>query len=644
MNVEFNPSGIDIEINGNCNMACSYCPNSMEDRKHLGEMPPELFSKIINQLRSLNYSGKISFHFYNEPLLSKNFDNYVKQVKRELPLCHIELYTNGTKINSKERLDELLEMGIESFVITKHEGIKKLKVLDLIEELPESEKIKFLIEKHEELYLVNRGGLLKGIGKKNVSNKTPCHIPSIMMAITVDGNVLPCFEDFKETLVMGNVKNSHIKDIWSLPRYVEFREDLLKGHRTKYDICRDCNRENQSMITQGPMFKIGDDELEAVKRVLEKKQLFRYVSEKSECDLFEEELCQKFGIEYAHMVTSGTNALVLAMQSAGIGPGDEVIIPSYTFVATAAAVIKVGAIPVVVNIDDQLGISLEETRLKITERTKAIIPVHMDGICCDMEKICELGQQENLIIIEDACQAFGAKFKGKHLGSWGDYGCFSFNQDKVVTCGEGGVVITKTKENYEKTLLNSDSGYSFSPMNQGKISEVIPYMGGSMRVSEISGAIMRVQMKRVDQMLEAYKIRKKIFLDKLQDLNGFEIIKGRDSEGECCVSLHLKFSDPIKAQLLGKKIRNHKIFMAQPTTRPAHCVWKWSALLGENASYHDKLNPYLNTDIRYDYSKKNYLASIDILYCILKMNIEISMPLNEVHSQAETLREILKGV
>jgi len=639
----FNPTSIEIEINANCNMSCSYCPNSIENRNSLGDMKPELFDKLVSQLREVDYKGKIAFDFYNEPLLSKNFDNYVKKIKKDLPLCQVELFSNGTKINSKERLEELLDIGIDHFCITKHEGLKKLKVEDYIQDLPDHHRRKIQYRNYDNMYLTNRGGVLKDVGEK-INNTTPCYVPSVMMTVTVEGNVLPCFEDFNETLVMGNIEETHIKDIWHSPKFSGFRQDLKDGRRDKYEVCKDCNRVSHNMRNNDEsMYKVGEEELEAVKRVIESRQLFRYRPTKGECDLFEDEMCNKFNVEYAHMVTSGTNALIAALKASGIGPGDEVIIPSYTFVATASAVVNVGAIPVVVNIDDQLGICLDDIERNISDRTKAIIPVHMDGLCCDMEKICTLATEKKLIVIEDACQAFGAKFKGRHLGTWGDFGCFSFNQDKVVTCGEGGVVITKTRENYEKLLLSSDSGYSFSPMHQDKFKEVSPFMGSSMRVSEISGAIMRVQMSRLDSMLDAYKKRKDIFLSKLENVKNIEVINGRDASGECSVSLHLKFSDPITAQLMGKKIRNNRILAAPPSTRPAHCVWKWSSILGKNASNNDKLNPYLNTDREYDYSKKKFLSSIDILFCVLKINIEMSMSIGEVQAQAETLRQLLTG-
>jgi radical SAM protein with 4Fe4S-binding SPASM domain len=641
MNNSFSPNLINIEINGSCNMACSYCPNVLSNRKSLGDMDPKLFDSLIEQLVDLEYTGRIAFEFYNEPLLAKNFNDFVRKIKKNLPRCHIVLYTNGTKINTEARLNELFDIGIDEFFITKHEGLKSLKVENLIDDLPISLRKKITFRGHDDVYFVNRGGLLSDLGTKDFNQKTPCFVASVMMVVTVEGNVLPCTEDFQEKLIMGNIKDTHVREIWSSLKYTEFREDLRQGRRSKYDVCNKCNRESQSFLDEKPIFHSCENEVSAVSRVINNKQLFRYKTSKSECDHFEDELCSMLNIDYAHLVNSGTNALILALQAAGIGPGDEVLIPAYASVGTASAVINVGAIPVICNINEQLSICNLEIKKHISKRTKAVIPVYMDGLSCDIEKICEEAKNHNLLVIENVCQSFGAKFKDIPVGTWGDFGCYSFNQNKITNLGEGGVVVAKSRENYERILLNSDSAYSFSPMNKNRINEVTPFMGGSMRVSEIIGALMRVQLGQVNKNLEAYKVRKKILKNNLQNLPNIKVIINEDKSEESCTYLHIQCLNQIKIKNIINKTKETKLKISQLSLVSSNCVWHWSSLLGKNSSYHKKLNPYLNSEINYDYSDKNYTISRDILERTIKIDIDISMSLDLIRLQAEKLRMII---
>src|SRR5579885_1353434 len=188
------------------------------------------------------------------------------------------------------------------------------------------------------------------------------------------------------------------------------------------------------------MYQIDEREIAAIRRVVSKRRLFRYQSEgPGECDRFEREFAAKIGTRHSLLVTSGTNALIAALSSAGIGPGDEVIIPSYTFVATATAVTSVGAIPVIANIDETLGISPAEIRALITDRTRAIIPVHMDGLASDMREIMKLARKHKLVVIEDVAQAIGGRFEGRRVESKGDFVHFSPTENKNISCGEGGI-------------------------------------------------------------------------------------------------------------------------------------------------------------------------------------------------------------
>ena len=386
---------------------------------------------------------------------------------------------------------------------------------------------------------------------------------------------------------------------------------------------------------------MGSEEIEAIKDLIETGSLFRYRNEEGQCDLFEKEFSNKMGFHYSLLLTSGTNALVCALGSLGIGPGDEVIIPSYTYVATASAVLTVGAIPIVCNIDQSLMMDPQEAKKLINEKTKAIIPVHMDGMQADIKTFSEICQEYNLHLIEDTAQALGAKLHGKPLGSFGDFGCFSLNRDKTLSCGEGGIVSCQKRDLYEKSLCLSDHGYSFNLLHQDHFQETTPTLGLSMRVSEISGAIMRVQLKKLKEIIQLQKERKQILTDCLKDLPNIQIIEAKDPEGECGGSFHLICENPKLAATYSKDLMEKGIPMIPIPMRKAHCVWKWEHMLKEEKWFNPKLSSYQYTEKKNLYHKFNFLPSIEILSKTLRLEIDITKDLEETKSLAQTIKEVL---
>lgn len=635
------PNLVEIEINSACNRKCSYCPNSVSKRVESGEMEEQTFVRIMDQLREYDYSGKIAFEFYNEPLLSKNFFNFTKMTKKKLPKATVVLYSNGTKITSVEKFREIKNAGVDYFYITKHENEENYKFDEVFDKLNPEDLAGVEYRRFDEIDLYNRGGILEEITSNQDRSKYPCSIPSVNLTITLKGNVVSCFEDYNQNFILGNVHETHVIDIWNSKEFKKFREDLRSGDRHLYENCKSCDRVDKNMKKDKPVNNkhlMGDDELLAIKRVFDKGNTYRYQLEESECAAFEREFSERLGFEKSIIITSGTNALVAALLALDVGPKDEVIIPSYTYIATASAVLTVGAIPVVVNIAKDMTISVEEIKSSITERTKAIIPVHMDGLQCDIEAIVELAKEKNLSVIEDVAQAMGGKYKGKYLGTFGDVGCFSLNRDKILSCGEGGIVATRRADLVEKLLCLSDHGYSFNPLHKESFPTMKPFLGLSMRVSDISGAIMRVQLEKLSKIQNAYRERKDIFLEELKNIgDNFEIVASRDPGGDCCTSIHLNCKAPDRAMILSKKLLQHQIYSIPVTLRNAHCVWKWKDMLGAGASHDDRLNPYLNTDKKYSYSKAFYLDSLDILMSTLKIDIDITKDLDEIKSMAKSV-------
>ncbi len=214
-----------------------------------------------------------------------------------------------------------------------------------------------------------------------------------------------------------------------------------------------------------PGFEIfGDEEKKQVADVLETGVLFRYGFEgvrngHFKALEFEKKLCEITGAQYSHLCSSGTAALCTALAACGIGAGDEVIIPPFTFVATFEAIINVGAIPVFAEIDETLCLNPDKLEDVITNKTRAVVPVHMCGAMARIDEIKIFCDKKGLILLEDACQSLGATYQGKALGTFGKAGCFSFDAVKTVTCGEGGGIISNSKDVYEKADQFADHGH-----------------------------------------------------------------------------------------------------------------------------------------------------------------------------------------
>jgi len=217
----------------------------------------------------------------------------------------------------------------------------------------------------------------------------------------------------------------------------------------------------------------------------------------------EQELEKQLQVKHAQLVSSGTAAVTIALASAGIGAGDEVIMPTFTFVASFEAIMMLGAIPVLVDIDDTLTLNPEAVEDAITPKTKAIMPVHMCGSMANLDALQTICKDHNLILIEDSSQATGATYKGKPLGSIGDLGCLSLDYVKIITCGEGGAVLTNNKEFYRNADHYSDHGHDHVGNDRG--AETHPFLGYNFRISELHAAVGLAQLRRLDEFVAIQK-------------------------------------------------------------------------------------------------------------------------------------------
>ncbi len=288
----------------------------------------------------------------------------------------------------------------------------------------------------------------------------------------------------------------------------------------------------------------GAQERKEVNDVLETGILMRYGFDGPRQGIWkakelEEAICKTFGTDHAQLVSSGTAALTTAMAALGIGAGDEVIMPTFTFVASFEAVLSVGAIPVPVDIDETLTLDPKAVSAAITPRTKAVMPVHMCGSMAQLDELKTICKTNGLLLLEDACQAIGGMYKGNYLGTIGDAGTFSFDFVKIITCAEGGVVMTNNKDIYAKADQYTDHGHDHKGKDRG--ADLHPYLGYNFRISELHAAVGLAQVRRLNEFLELQKRNHSIIYNALKQVDGvtFRVIPDPSGDTGSFVSFFL---------------------------------------------------------------------------------------------------------
>lgn len=261
-----------------------------------------------------------------------------------------------------------------------------------------------------------------------------------------------------------------------------------------------------------PGFEIfGDEERAEVGHVLDTGVLFRYGFDGVrdgvwKARTFEAEFSRRLGAAHCHLCSSGTAALGIAMAACGIGAGDEVIVPTFTFIATIEGVLQAGAVPVFADIDETLCLDPQSVRSRITGRTRAVVPVHMCGSMARIDELASLCAESGLRLIEDTAQAVGASFRGQSLGTFGDMGCYSFDPVKTITCGEGGAIVTDDEDLYHRAEQYADHGHDHVGSDRG--AEGHPILGTNYRISELGAAVGLAQLRKLDWILETQRRNK----------------------------------------------------------------------------------------------------------------------------------------
>jgi dTDP-4-amino-4,6-dideoxygalactose transaminase len=279
---------------------------------------------------------------------------------------------------------------------------------------------------------------------------------------------------------------------------------------------------------------LDDKEDAAVRDVLHHGSLFRYYGLKPPKYVvaFEEAARRYYGTRHALALNSGTGALMAAMSALEIGPGCEVIVPAFLWVATVASVVHQNAIPVLCEVDESLSLDPGDLERKITDRTKLIVPIHMAGTPCNMDAIMAIANRQGIPVLEDCAQCNGGTYHGRKLGTIGRMGIFSLQLNKNITCGEGGLLITDDHRLYERAFSAHDMGMV---RVDGRLAMPEPYAvawGAGRRMTELCGAVISAQLEKLDRILDSMRNSKRRIKAMLADLPGLAFRRMNDAEGD----------------------------------------------------------------------------------------------------------------
>ena len=381
-----------------------------------------------------------------------------------------------------------------------------------------------------------------------------------------------------------------------------------------------------------PGFEIfGAEEKQQVLEVLESGVLFRYEFAAQRKDVwkvleFERSFAAYTGAAHAQAVTSGTAALKVALIALGVGAGDEVITQGFTFVATWEAILDCGAVPVFTEVDLTFNMDPADLEKKITSKTKAIIPVHMMGAQARIEEIKAIADRHNIPVIEDTAQAAGGRLKGRHLGSFGAIGTFSFDAVKTMTTGEGGMCITSDEKLWQRMSEYHDHGHDHVPNPGGRGGEGRPFIGFNYRMMEIQGAIGLAQLAKLDGIVAAQKKNKAFFQEEVSALPGVTFREILDTGGDSATFLTFMLPDPKRTTAVNQVLRDQGVGAVRWSENGWHYYPKWEHLLEGKTYCHSGWPFSAHGKRRVLYDPQALPASAAIIERALTYQVPILLP------------------
>jgi len=378
--------------------------------------------------------------------------------------------------------------------------------------------------------------------------------------------------------------------------------------------------------------------------------LFRYYNPKpSKVKDAEEAMRELIGVKHCLAVNSCTSALVAGYRALGIGAGDEVIVPGYTFFATSATVASSNAIPVIVDVDTSLNLDPAEVKKAITKRTKAIVPVHMRGAPAQMDAIMDIADKKGIPVIEDVAQAAGGSFAGKRLGSIGTIGCFSFDYYKIIVSGEGGFVTTNDEWLYTRAQSWHDCAACWRPdrfAKERKEGEL--FCGENYRMSELQGAVALVQIRKADKMLAGYRKAKKQIKDAIEKLPGLSFRCLTDEAGDTAICLVIFLPDDDKTRKALQAMQAEGVpagGIYDSKIRDWHVYNYWEHILDKKAVAHDGL-PWSAVPAGElpKYSRDMCPRTLDLLSRAIMLDINYNYSQQDCSAIALGINKVLRAI
>ena len=389
----------------------------------------------------------------------------------------------------------------------------------------------------------------------------------------------------------------------------------------------------------------GKEEKKEVMDVLETGALFRYGHDNIRKGMwkareFEQEVARFTGAKYVHAVSSGSAAVSVMMAAAGIGHGDEVIVPPFTFVAPVESVFLAGAIPVFSGIDESLCLDPSEIVKKITPRTRAVLVVHMCGAAADIDGILKVCRQHNLVLLEDCGQAMGAFYMNKSVGLYGTAGSFSFDYFKIATCGEGGAIITDSEEIYRKIEQIADHGHTHEGNNRGM--EEHHFMGFNYRINELSAAVGLAQMRKLPDVIEKNKKNKEYLKSRLGDLKNISFRKLPDADGDSATFLNFFMPSSEDAARAIEEFGMQKLDgITYWYKNMYHYINQWSHI--KNISYPAKLSAH-HFNRPQDYHNPDLGRTENLMSRMISVAIKCSWREEDLGQYSEKVSQVLKKI
>ena len=394
---------------------------------------------------------------------------------------------------------------------------------------------------------------------------------------------------------------------------------------------------------------IGKEEMKELMDVLETGVLMRYGHDKERKGVFkvrqfEQEFAKYLGAGYALGVSSGTAALKVALTALDVGPGDEVIVPPFTFIATYEAVLETGAVPVVGDIDESLNLDPDSIEKRLTPYTKAVIPVHMCGAPSRIDRIVEIAKKNNLKVLEDNAQSAGGSFRGKKLGTFGNMGILSFDYYKTMTTGEGGMVVTDSKELYDRSDWYHDHGHDHNP-NVTRALEGRFILGFNYRMNELQGAMGLAQLRKLDTIIAEQRKNKAAVRKALSGVPGIQFRNIPDADGDTATFIGFNLPSAALTKKFQKAMSENGVDLIYFYENFWHYLPNWEHFIAKCTACSAKY-PFADPSYKgkAGYGRELYPKAEEILSRTLFMAVPVKMASGRIETIAAAAQKAAKAI